>query len=145
MANACPLAFRQIDENIARINIFFVTLALVLFLVTSRPEWMYFLCIDYLTRLYGNKQYSLLNRSSVFIQNVMRFPVKMADAGAKRLASQFGLLFVMMIIVSFHLQLESAMIGITAVFLLCTAMDLLFRFCVGCKIYYLIKKIYPSF
>jgi hypothetical protein len=41
--------------------------------------------------------------------------------------------------------LKVAPFVIGGVFVLCSLMDALVNYCVGCKIYFIIKKIYPNF
>ena len=113
--------------------------------MTSHAVWLFFLSADYLVRLYGQKIYSPIQLFSIGFKQLLKIPTKMSDAGAKRLASQFGLLFVILMIVAFYLQYDAMMYVVAGIFLFCLAFDFLFNFCVGCKVYYLIKKIYPEF
>ena len=139
------MVFRQIDATAARINSLWIAVVVVLFLTTSHVAWLFFLSVDYIVRLYGQKVYSPIHLFSVGVKQLLKIPTKMSDAGAKRLASQFGLLFVILMIVAFYVQYDLMMYVVAGVFLLCLALDFLLNFCVGCKVYYLIKKIYPEF
>jgi hypothetical protein len=145
MAQACPLIFRQIDGTVARINAVSVTLLVVLFLATSQPLWLYILGCDFMIRLYGSKSYSPIYRISLWAQRTMRFEPKMTDAGAKRLAAHFGLLFTVLLLTAHYLEFQLFSFAMIAVFLFCLTLELLFNYCVGCKIYFIIKKIYPEF
>lgn len=69
----------------------------------------------------------------------------MTDAGAKRLAALFGMFFVILLIVGAYLQWHYFIYIVAAIFLSCTSLELAFSFCVGCKVYWLIKKLYPGF
>lgn len=145
MAQACPLLFRQIDGTTARINAVSVTLLVALFLVTSQVLWLYILGCDFMIRLYGSKSYSPIHRISLWVQKVMRLEAKMTDAGAKRLAAHFGLLFTLLLLAGHYLELHAFNTALAALFLLCLTLELLFNYCVGCKIYFIVKKIYPEF
>ncbi|HLD22905.1 MAG TPA: DUF4395 family protein, partial [Sulfuricurvum sp.] len=89
MAQQCPLIFRQIDATIVRINTLFVISAICAFLVTQNWVILIALIIDFILRLYGYKHLSPIQNMSLFIQKKLSFPVKMEDAGAKRLAAFF--------------------------------------------------------
>lgn len=145
MAQACPLLFRQIDGTVVRINAVSVTLLVLLFLATSQSLWLYLLGGDFIVRLYGSKSYSPVNRLSLRVQKALRLQPRMTDAGAKRLAAQFGLLFTLLLIAGHHLGLGAFVAALATIFLLCLALELLFNYCVGCKIYFIIKKLYPGF
>ena len=145
MAQVCPLLFRQIDATVVRNGSVFVIITVILFLLTAQVALLYLLSVDFLIRLYGHKPYSPIYQLSVGVKHLFKMKTKMADAGAKRLAAQFGLFFVLLLIASYHLHLFIFMSAVALVFLLCASMELLFSYCVGCKVYYLIKKIYPKF
>jgi hypothetical protein len=143
MSQACPLLFRQIDGTVARINAFSVIVLVSLFLYTSQTIWLYLLGADFLIRLYGSKSFSPVNRLSMSIKQLLRLQTKMTDAGAKRLAAHFGVAFVILLLISTYMQLDALKYAMGALFLLCASLELFFDYCVGCKIYYLLKKIYP--
>jgi hypothetical protein len=77
------------------------------------------------------------------IKQLLRLQTKMTDAGAKRLAAHFGVAFVILLLISTYMQLDALKYAMGALFLLCASLELFFDYCVGCKIYYLLKKIYP--
>ena len=144
MSQACPLLFRQIDGTVVRINALWVTLLVIIFLTTSQTFWLYLLVADFMVRLYGSKAYSPINRLSMFVKKMMRFETHMTDAGAKRLAAHFGVLFSVLLIAAHHLGMEKVTYVLAALFILCAALEVLFNYCVGCKIYYISKKIFPG-
>lgn len=144
MAQQCPLIFRQIDATVVRINTLFVISAISAFLVTQNSILLILLVIDFILRLYGYKHLSPIQNMSLFIQKKLSFPVKMEDAGAKRLAAFFGLGFTIALLIAYWLNADLAVLIIGGIFLFCAFMELLFGYCVGCKIYYIAKKLYPK-
>ncbi len=144
MSQACPLLFRQIDGTVTRINAVSVIVLVALFMSTSQTIWLYLLGIDFMIRLYGSKSYSPVHRLSMWIKQLFRLPTKMTDAGAKRLAAHFGVLFIVLLLLSSYMHLETLKIALGALFLLCAGLELLFDYCVGCKIYFLFKKFFPG-
>ena len=145
MTQACPLIFRQIDATVVRIGSSFVILTIALFLMTSQVGLLYLLSADFLIRLYGDKAYSPVYVLSVMVKSLFKMRTKMEDAGAKRLAAQFGLLFLLLLITGHHLHLDLFLYMTAVLFLLCASMELLFGYCVGCKVYVVIKKITSGF
>ena len=128
-----------------RIGSLSVIITVVIFLLSAQVGLLYFLSIDFLIRLYGRKSYSPVYQLSVGVKSLFGMQTKMADAGAKRLAAQFGLFFVLLLIAVYHLHVAPVLYIVAGVFLACASMELLFGYCVGCKVYFIIKKIYPEF
>jgi len=144
MSQSCPLAFRQIDGTIARLNAFSVFLLLVLFVVSTQPIVLLFLGADFMIRLYGNKSYSLIFLLSKTLKKMFRLPSEMVDAGAKRLAAHFGLFFVALSLAASLSGMTTLMYVAVGVFLFCLSLELLFAYCIGCKIYFIYRKFVPE-
>lgn len=144
MAQQCPLIFRQVDATVTRINTLFVILGIIAFLVTQSSIVLILLIVDFILRLYGYKHLSPINISSLLIQKKLSLPVKMEDAGAKRLAAFFGLGFTIALLISLWIGADLAIAFISGIFLFCAALELLFGYCIACKIYYIVKKLYPK-
>ena len=144
MAQQCPLLFRQVDATVTRINSLFVIVGIISYLVTHSVAVLIFLIVDFSLRLYGYKNLSPFNRLSLLIQQKLSLPIKMEDAGAKRLAAIFGTIFTLIILIASLFHADAVIAVVAAIFLFCAALELLFGFCVACKIYYIAKKIYPK-
>lgn len=144
MAQQCPLIFRQVDATVTRINTLFVILGIIAFLLTQSSMVLILLIADFILRLYGYKHLSPINISSLFIQKKLSLPVKMEDAGAKRLAAFFGVGFTIALLISLWIGAYLAIAFISGIFLFCAALELLFGYCIACKIYYIAKKLYPK-
>jgi len=144
MSQSCPLAFRQIDGTIARLNALSVFVLLSLFLATKSPLILLFLGADFMVRLYGNKNYSLVFQLSKVIKRIVGLQSEMVDAGAKRLAAHFGLFFVALSLASALAGFEVLMQATVGIFLFCLSLELLFAYCIGCKIYFIYRKFLPE-
>ncbi|MFY9143065.1 DUF4395 domain-containing protein [Sulfuricurvum sp.] len=143
MSQQCPLIFRQVDATVTRINTFFVISSIIAFLATQSVAILILLIIDFMLRLYGYKQFSPIQNLSLLIQQKFSLPVKMEDAGAKRLAAQFGVGFTVALVIASWAGANLAAAAIAGIFLFCAALELLFGYCIACKIYYIAKKVYP--
>jgi hypothetical protein len=144
MAQQCPLLFRQVDTTVIRINTLFVIAGVIAYLLSGIAAIVMLVIIDFLLRLYGYKHISPTQNVSLWIQRKFSLPVKMEDAGAKRLAAYFGVGFMGAIVVLHWLGIGWAVHAVTALYLACAFLDLFFGFCIACKIYYMVKKIYPQ-
>lgn len=144
MSKACPLLFRQIDATISKINSIVVLAIIALYFVTMHAAVLYFLIIDYTIRLSGWKHFSVINLFSSGVQTVFHLPVKMEDAGGKRLAAFFGLAFTVAIMVTYYLEWPAAGVIIALIFALCAVPDILFGYCIACKMYTLSRKFFPK-
>ncbi len=145
MAHACPVSFKSINLTVSRLSSFIVSLLVLCYLYSYNVYILYFLFIDFSTRLFYDKKFSLVDTLSRVLKSTLRLKDIFVDSGAKKLAGIFGLLFVVLLIVSHFMDLKVFAFVVAGVFILCSLMDALVNYCVGCKIYFIIKKIYPNF
>ncbi len=144
MSQTCPLLFRQIDSTIAKLSASFVMSGVVVYLITMQKWILVFLILDFLIRLSGYKKMSPIFQLSITIQKLFKLPVRLEDAGAKRLAALFGLFFMIGMLVADTGGWSIAVWVIAVVFMSCVLLDLLFDYCIACKVYSYAKKIYPK-
>ena len=145
MSNSCPLNFEKVDSNVSRLNSLFVASLVILYLLSSSIYILMFLAVDFIIKLFVDKKFSPILVLARFIKGMFRMKDKFTDGGAKRLATMFGLLFVFLLIITHLLSAWLASSVIAAIFLSCALLDVFFDYCIGCKVYFIIKKIYPSF
>lgn len=145
MAPSCPLAFRQIDGTIARLNALSVFLLLSLFLFLQNPVVLMVLGVDFMIRLYGNKNFSPLFQTSKALKKLFHLKSEMVDAGAKRLAAHFGLFFLFLSLATYLAGLDVLMYVTIGIFLFCLSLELLFAYCIGCKVYFLYRHVVERF
>ncbi len=144
MAQSCPINFQLVDGTITRLNTLSVSVVLTLFLVSHNPMWMYLLFFDFMMRLYGCKTLSFSYLISTLIKDTFNLKTHNVDAAAKRLAAHFGLFFVLMLVVAVHLHMTFLIYLLAGLFLVCLLTDLLFDYCVGCKIYFILNLFFPK-
>ncbi len=142
---ACPISYKQIDGTIARINAFFITFFIVIFLYTTISIIVYFLAVDFFIRIFLNKKYSPVFNLSKNVKRVLRLQTSLSEAAPKKMAAYFGLFFTVFISVTNTLSLYETAYIASLILLFCSSLELFFNYCLGCKIYYIIKKIFPSF
>jgi len=145
MSNACPLNFKQVDSNAARFSALFVALLVIIYLFTQNIYILFFLAIDFIIKLFLNPGVSPIALLSEFFKELFKVKENFVDGGAKRLAGFFGLTFVGILIATHYLTSWEVSLVVAAIFLACSLLDVFFDFCLGCKIYFIIKKVYPNF
>ncbi|EHP28626.1 hypothetical protein SMGD1_0099 [Sulfurimonas gotlandica GD1] len=145
MSYSCPLNFESVDSYVARFVALMVSILLIAYMMTFNVVILYFLFFDFMMRLYCKKDYSPLFQISRFLKKAFRLKDEFTDGGAKRLAGYFGLFFILTLVASNNLDFYLFSIVVSFIFLSCALLEAFFSYCLGCKIYFLIKKIYPSF
>ena len=140
MAPTCPITFRQIDGTVVRINALSLSLMLVAYLFSNQIFFIYILGVDLIIRLFVNKRLSPINQLSRLIKAAIRAKTHQTDAGAKRLAAYFALGFSWAIIALHSYGLIYEAKALSSVFVLFASLELIFNYCVGCKIYFIYKR-----
>ena len=145
MSAVCPLNFERVDANVTRFSALFVAALVGLYLYTTNVFILYFLTFDFVMKLFLNRGISPISMLAEFLKGVFKIKNHLVDGGAKRLAGLFGLFFVLLLIITHYLDLWAASLVVAVIFLSCSLLDVFFGFCIACKIYFIIKKIYPNF
>ncbi len=145
MQQTCPLSFEQIDNTKARLISFETLLLLLLFYGTKSVFILLFIVIDLSMRLFGKSKFSPLFIVATFVQKTLKLQSRYKDSGAKELAGYFGLLFLALLSLFSLFHIQYALMIILIIYAFCLFLDALFDYCIGCQIYYIIKKFYPNF
>ena len=145
MSYSCPLNFVQVDSNASRLSSLIVASLVIIYLITSIEYILFFLVLDFITRLFINKEYSLISVLAHYLRKLFKMEEKFTDGGAKRLAGIFGLIFVSMLLITHFAGLSTLTLVVAGIFLSCSLLDVFINYCLGCQIYYIVKKLYPSF
>jgi len=141
-SKSCPISLVSVDSNIARINAFYTGVLVIAFLNTLQLAIIYFLILDFATRLFLKKEYSLLYILSSATKVILKLSSVKVDAAPKRLANYFGLFFLLIIALTTLFQLYIVMYILGAVLLACVFLEVLFSYCLGCEIYHLYKRLF---
>ncbi|WP_434580150.1 DUF4395 domain-containing protein [Sulfurimonas sp. NW15] len=137
---SCPISFIKVDANIVRINASYILLLFSLYLGTSSRGIVLFLIADFMIRLFIDKNYSPLYFLSARTKELLHVKSKFEDAAAKRLATYFGLIFLVFIVLFDLLHAQMLFYIMSGVFLVCLFLEVAFNYCLGCKMYYLYKR-----
>lgn len=145
MSSSCPLNFQKVDANVSRFSALIVASLVAYYLYSENVYILFFLAFDFIMKLFLNPGSSPVSLFSEFLKGVFKVKEHLVDGGAKKLAGIFGLFFVLLLIATHYLDLWNASLIIAIIFLSCSLLDVFFGFCIACKIYFIIKKIYPNF
>lgn len=130
----CPISNIKVDNNVARLTVFFNAVLLALFVTTQVPYFVILVALDYGIRVAGYPQYSPMRWLAAKIASGLKWSVNLKDQAPKIFASRLGLLFSAgsALCLPFSLPASLILAGILLVF---TILDSVFDFCVGCLTY----------
>ena len=137
---SCPISLESVDASLVRINSFYVGVVFALFILTQNPLIVLFLSLDFITRIFLSKEYSLLIQLSKMTKKLLNMKSNPVDSAPKKLASYFGLIFVVSIFFTTVLGFSLVSSVLSLVLAICIFLEVTFSYCLGCEIYHLYKK-----
>ena len=139
MSISCPISQRRVDTQMVRAISVCITITAVLFLFTSHILFLYLLLIDFSLRLFRKNTLSPFFQLSFVILRALNIQPRMSDEAPKRFALYLGWGMSIMMVLFTVLGLGELAVVFIAILLLCATLEMLFEFCVGCKIYHYMK------
>ncbi len=140
MSQACPVSFKQVDENAARINAVLSAISVLLFLVTSYKFIMFFLAIDFFIRGFIDPLYSFYSAISKTFLRMSNIRPKLIEGSPKIFAAKMGFVFSTLIILFSVLDLQIVVRIIAIALIFFALLEGAFGICVGCNIYSFIER-----
>ena len=140
MSQACPVSFKQVDENAARTNAVLSALSVVLFLVTSYKFILLFLAIDFFIRGFIDPLYSFYSALSKSFLRLLKIRPKLIEGSPKIFAAKMGFVFSILIILFAVMDLQIVVTTIGIALIVFALLEGAFGICVGCNIYSFIEK-----
>ncbi|WP_303918664.1 DUF4395 domain-containing protein [Draconibacterium sediminis] len=131
----CPISDKKINEGAARLNAVFVTLLLLVFLLTN--QWLIpaFLAIDFLMRSGNLSRYSPIGFSSRNIIQILPLGELHINAGPKIFAARIGFIFSLVIFITAISDLLWSSLAVSGILFLFSFLEAVFGICVACKLY----------
>ncbi|MCD5396600.1 MAG: DUF4395 domain-containing protein [Candidatus Pacebacteria bacterium] len=134
MKGICPISTKIIDENIIRLGAFF--LIILLFLSFKYPLILYFIIIDFIIKLFFNSKFSPLNFiSKKILYSIFKLKPVLIDFAPKYFAMVIGYMMSIFLLLFIILDYEKAFLILLFIFILALSLEMIFKFCAGCKIY----------
>ncbi|MCK5847244.1 MAG: DUF4395 domain-containing protein [Bacteroidales bacterium] len=141
MEKYCPIISETVDTKLIKVNASFVLTILVLSVATPWNWLIYIVTADFAIRVFlgiKNSPVCMVIRKSMKVMDIKQHKV---NAGPKKLASKFGLVFSLMIIGFQLLNFPIVATSITAIFIILTALEVFFSYCLVCTIYPYLNRI----
>ncbi|GEM_PF-519089 len=130
---ACPISYTQVDKHLVKLYSSVVLLVLILSLFLKCKIGIYLITADFIIRVFIGIKYSPLCFSLKRMLHISTLKPVMINAGAKKIAAQVGLLFSILISISYLLGYIILAKIFTVFFLTAISVDLIFDYCLACK------------
>ncbi len=142
MKNTCPISGNLVDENVIRLNALFV-IGLLLISINFFSIYIFiFLTIDFLLRANALIKFSPIARiSKAVMHDILRLKPHPIDFAPKKFAAGMGAVFSLILFILSFLNLEMAKLIVIGLFIFAAGGELIFNFCLGCKIYSIIQTL----
>jgi len=139
MSSSCPISNRRIDSHLVRLISLQVLVWSLFFIVTQSLFFTLVILFDFTVRLVRKESYSPFTQVGKFILKQWSALPRYTDESPKRFALYLG--FVMGVITPLFALFgwSPAAVAVASVLMICAFIEVLFDFCIGCKIYYAIQ------
>ena len=141
---ACPVSLEMIDKHLIKMYSSIVLAVLIFTLLTPYKFALYAISVDFFIRVFVGIKYSPLCKLLTYTLQITAIKPILVDSGRKKIAAQVGLLFSIIIstccFLHFHV-LEQIFIGL---FITAILLDLLFDYCLACKMQSLYNKYFKK-
>ncbi len=144
MFKSCPISSRRIDSNLVRFISAQVSIVTMLLIVTKMPVFAIILLIDFVMRAFRKPNFSPFFIMARFGISIFRLKPKMCDEAPKRFAMFMGLVISLTLSILYIGHNEYISSTIAFILFGCAMLETLFDFCLGCKIYQIIKIVKKS-
>lgn len=135
MTQVCPVNYRQVNENVARFNAFFILLFVSLYFLTNAWIIIVFLLFDFFIRGFLEGRKSPLKALSKMLTKKLRIKPLMIDGAPKEFAAKIGFSLICLMIVFIIFELVTFTIITGSMLLFFSFLESIFGFCVACRLY----------
>ena len=140
MAKTCPISTRRINSKIVR----FISAQVVIFVaalaITKMPIFAFILCMDFVARFFRIQKFSPFFTLGQFMSKILSLNPTFVDEAPKRFALVMGLVMSFILLIAYGFGLYDIGAAVAFIIFICALLETIFDYCVGCKIYYIIKK-----
>jgi hypothetical protein len=137
----CPVSDKVVSEKVARLNGAFTVLLLIIFGITQNIIPVIFLVLDFILRSFNYSKYSLIAISSKEIVSYFKLRETFINAGPKIFAARIGLLFGILIIISFIFKAYLPAFSLAGVLIIFSFLEAVYGLCIACEIYPFLYRI----
>ncbi|MDT8339510.1 MAG: DUF4395 domain-containing protein [Sulfurimonas sp.] len=137
---SCPVSFKIVDQNIIRIVASLVSALGILFIFNPNLIILALLLYDFFVRVLGHEKISPLYNLAKLLSKLFGVKKDKIDAGPKEFALKIGFLFALLCVVAFLFNQIFTAVLIMTILTVCALLEALFNYCIGCKIYILLRR-----
>lgn len=135
MARSCPVNFEKIDENRVRLQALLTALTASAFLLSGWVFFAFLLLYDFSARLFISQKISPFAQLSIVLIKIFDMPERSVDSAPKIFASYIGFVFSIIILLASLFDAGAISAAFAIILAICAALDAVFNYCVGCKVY----------
>ncbi len=140
MAKSCPVNFEKVDENKVRFQALLVALSTLAFIMSGWVFFAFLLLYDFSARLFISQKISPFAQLAIVIIKLFNIRESLVDSAPKVFASYIGFVFSIIILLASLFEAESISAVFAIILAICAAMDAVFNYCVGCKVYTVLHR-----
>ena len=141
MSPSCPISQKRIDTNMVRVISSLVVLFTLLFCMTQMLPFILVVLFDFAMRVLGKERFSPFALTAKFIVDRLKLQPEYTDESPKRFARYLGLGMTVLIVLLAVIGFTKAAVAIGLILIICAFLEVLFDFCIGCKLYYTLQLI----
>ena len=131
---ACPISYTQVDKHLIKAYSSTVLLVLVASLIFNIHLGLYLISVDFIIRVFIGIKYSPLCTLLTRMLSITPLKPLLVNAGTKKIAAQVGLVFSVLINISYFLGWVIAAKLLSLMFVAAISIDLIFDYCLACKL-----------
>ncbi|MCB4751045.1 MAG: DUF4395 domain-containing protein [Sulfurovum sp.] len=139
MPALCPISQKRIDTNLVRIISFQILVFILLFIATNALYFLLIVLFDFAVRVVRQDGYSPFRQIAYHILSGWNIKPHYVDESPKRFSLFLGFGMIVFIALFALLGFVNIAVIISLVFILCLFLEVLFSFCIGCKLYYVLQ------
>ena len=141
MPKTCPISTRRINSKIVRFISAQVVIFTAVLAITKMPIFAFILFIDFIVRFFRFQQFSLFFTLGQFASKILFLKPTFVDEAPKRFALIMGLVMSFILLIAYLFGLYDIGEAVAVIIFVCALLEAIFDYCVGCKIYHIIKKV----
>jgi len=141
MPKTCPISTRKINSKIVRFISAQVAIFALALAITEEPIFAFILCIDFVARFFRFQKFSPFFILGQFMSKILSLKPLFTDEAPKRFALVMGLIMSFILLVTYGFGFYDFGLVVAFIIFVCALLETLFDYCVGCKIYYILRKL----
>lgn len=140
----CPVRPEVVEEVTVRLGAGLVLGAGALVLATRSPGLGALLALDFTLRALGHARWSPVARLAIALRSLVQAAPRPVNAGPKQFAAGVGAAFALGISLALAAGHPWLALSLGGTLLLCATLEAVAGLCVGCRVYALLRLLWPA-